>query len=82
MERDKINVMDLRSSTGKGGGPEKTILNSPIYIDRSRYQLLIVYLKNKPDNTFKVAEKARDLGWIIFLLLKKIVNLTGKQWVK
>jgi glycosyltransferase involved in cell wall biosynthesis len=62
MERDKIKVMHLRSSTENGGGPEKTILNSPLYVDKSRFQLAIVYLKKRADNKFRIAQRAQELG--------------------
>jgi glycosyltransferase involved in cell wall biosynthesis len=62
VKKGKITVMHLRSSFGNGGGPEKTILNSPLYVDASKYQLIIVYLKKRTDKGFKIAQKAQEMG--------------------
>ena len=67
MKRGKIIVMHLRSSTGNGGGPEKTILNSPLYVDKSKFQLAIVYLKKQVDNEFKIAQQSSADGFGEFL---------------
>lgn len=71
MNRTKIIVMHLRSSAGNGGGPEKTILNSPLYIDKSKYELFIVYLKKKADKHFKIALRAKELGLDNFYMVEE-----------
>lgn len=63
--------MHLRSSAGNGGGPEKTILNSPLYIDKSKYELFIVYLKKKADKHFKIALRAKELGLDNFYMVEE-----------
>ncbi len=62
MKKDRISVLHLRSSTGNGGGPEKTILNSPLYIDQRKFQMEIVYLKKRDDQDFRIAKRAQELG--------------------
>jgi glycosyltransferase involved in cell wall biosynthesis len=57
----KINVMHLRSSRGKGGGPEKTILFSAKEIDATKFNLHIVYLKSPTDKEFDITERAQQL---------------------
>jgi len=57
----KINVLHLRSSRGKGGGPEKTILFSAKEIDTTEFNLHIVYLKSPSDKEFDIAERAQQL---------------------
>src|SRR5438105_14256471 len=37
-------VFDTRVVTGSGGGPDKTILNSPRFLDRLGYRMLCGYL--------------------------------------
>jgi hypothetical protein len=41
---EPICVLDTRVVTGSGGGPDKTILNSPRYLDRHGYKMLCGYL--------------------------------------
>jgi glycosyltransferase involved in cell wall biosynthesis len=42
--RDPITVLHARIVTGTGGGPEKTILNSPRHLEGTRYRALAAYL--------------------------------------
>ena len=58
----KINILDLRSCRGGGGGPEKTILFSALETDRSRFNMHVVYLKSEHDPEFDLDERARKLG--------------------
>jgi len=50
--RDLITVLDTRIVTGAGGGPEKTILNSPRFLRGSRYRALACYLRSPQDAGF------------------------------
>ncbi len=58
----KINVLELRSCRGGGGGPEKTILFSALEADHEAFNVTIVYLKSKDDPEFDLHERARKLG--------------------
>lgn len=52
--RSETVVLDTRVVTGTGGGPEKTILNSPRFLAHTGYRMLCAYL-HPPD----------DPGWPI-----------------
>lgn len=67
----KINIMHLRSATGNGGGPEKTILNSPRYIDSGQFEMSVVYLKKSSDPDFRVPEQAARLGLRRFYVVEE-----------
>jgi glycosyltransferase involved in cell wall biosynthesis len=58
----KINVLDVRSCRGGGGGPEKTILFSALETDREHFNMSVAYLKSKDDPEFDLHERARKLG--------------------
>ena len=59
---NKINVLELRSCRGGGGGPEKTILFSALEADRNAFNITIVYLKSKNDPEFDLDKRAKGLG--------------------
>lgn len=54
-------VLDARVVTGSGGGPEKTILNSPRFLEPLGYRMLCVYLHPPHDPGFDIirAQAAR-----------------------
>src|SRR6185312_4814102 len=58
----KINVLDLRSCRGGGGGPEKTILFSALETDKSCFNMHIAYLKSHDDPEFDLDKRAHSLG--------------------
>jgi glycosyltransferase involved in cell wall biosynthesis len=62
VKRKKINVLELRSCRGGGGGPEKTILFSALEADTDAFDVTIVYLKSADDPEFDLHERARKLG--------------------
>lgn len=47
-----ITVLDTRIVTGAGGGPDKTILNSPRFLRGSKYRSLACYLRSPHDLGF------------------------------
>lgn len=56
-------VLHVRIVTGTGGGPEKTILNSPRHLQRLGFDSLVVYLHPPDDSGFSVIEeRARAAG--------------------
>jgi len=61
-EQRKINVLDVRSCRGGGGGPEKTILFSALETDREHFNMSVAYLKSKDDPEFDLHERAQKLG--------------------
>src|SRR3954453_19355199 len=56
-------VLDARVVTGAGGGPEKTILNSPRFLTPLGYRMVCAYLHPPRDPGFEVIrEKAAKAG--------------------
>src|SRR5258707_946896 len=56
-------VLDARVVTGTGGGPDKTILNSPRFLDALGYRMLCAYLHPPEDPGFDVLrQRAKELG--------------------
>ena len=52
-------VLDARVVTGAGGGPEKTILNSPRFLDPLGYRMVCAYLHPPADSGYEtIREKA------------------------
>jgi glycosyltransferase involved in cell wall biosynthesis len=47
-------ILDARVVSGTGGGPDKTILNSPRYLERSGYRMVCAYLHPPGDPGFEV----------------------------
>ena len=59
-------ILDARVVAGSGGGPDKTIINSPRYLAADGYRMLCVYLHHPADAGFdmlrqKAAAKAVEL---------------------
>ncbi|MGB6848245.1 MAG: glycosyltransferase [Thermoanaerobaculia bacterium] len=56
-------VLHTRVVTGAGGGPEKTILNSPRFLGPAGYRTLCAYMRHPDDPGFQQIERrARLLG--------------------
>jgi glycosyltransferase involved in cell wall biosynthesis len=56
-----ITVLDARIVSGTGGGPDKTILNSPRHLEHTRYKNVAVYLHAPGDPGFSILEeRARE----------------------
>jgi glycosyltransferase involved in cell wall biosynthesis len=54
-------ILHLRTVTGPGGGPEKTILNSPRYIGEG-YEMRLGYFRPKDDPKYDLPNRAAALG--------------------
>ena len=50
-------VLHVRVVSGTGGGPDKTILNSPRFLERHGYRSVCVYLREPNDPGFEVLEQ-------------------------
>lgn len=57
-----IRVLELRSTYGAGGGPDKTILLSAARHDPARVQVRCVYLRGASDPDWRIASRALALG--------------------
>lgn len=54
---DLVHILDARIVSGTGGGPEKTIINSPRFLLDSRYRHLVAYLHPPNDPGFAVIQQ-------------------------
>jgi glycosyltransferase involved in cell wall biosynthesis len=54
-------ILHLRTVSGRGGGPEKTILNSPRFL-RGSYELKLAYIRPENDPGYDMPERARRMG--------------------
>jgi glycosyltransferase involved in cell wall biosynthesis len=54
-------VLHLRTVTGRGGGPEKTILNSPRYIGPG-YEMRLAFFRPRDDAEFDLHSRAKQLN--------------------
>jgi glycosyltransferase involved in cell wall biosynthesis len=54
-------ILHLRTVSGRGGGPEKTLLNSPRFL-KGRYDLRLAYIRPEGDREYDMPERARQLG--------------------
>ena len=60
--RRPLRVLELRSATGPGGGPEKTIFNGAATHDPRRFQVTVCYLRNESDTDDSIQKRARAAG--------------------
>lgn len=56
-QQGKVVVLDVRVVTGTGGGPDKTILNSPRFLVDAGYRNLCVFLRPPNDSGFEQLRK-------------------------
>jgi glycosyltransferase involved in cell wall biosynthesis len=54
-------VLHLRTVCGRGGGPEKTLLNSPRFLE-GHYQLRLAYIRPENDPDYDLPQRATRLG--------------------
>jgi glycosyltransferase involved in cell wall biosynthesis len=54
-------ILHLRTVSGRGGGPEKTLLNSPRFLEGA-YQLRLLYVRPHGDRDYNMPERARRMG--------------------
>lgn len=62
-------VLHVRVMAGTGGGPEKTILRSPRYVDANRYRIAAAYMHPAGDTGIEsIKAEAERLGCELFTL--------------
>lgn len=57
-----INLMELRSTYGSGGGPDKTILLSAKKHNVDKVKVVMVYLRGERDIDFEIGNRAKSMG--------------------
>ncbi len=57
-----VRLLELRNTYKWGGGPDKTILLSAEKHDRSRVEVVVVYIRDIRDHEFQITEMARGRG--------------------
>lgn len=56
-------IVDARVLSGSGGGPDKTLINSPPFLEKAGYRMLCAYMHDPADPGFGVLQqKARQRG--------------------
>ncbi len=53
----QVVIADGRVLAGSGGGPDKTLINSPSYLEKAGYKMLCVYLHHPDDTGFASLQK-------------------------
>jgi glycosyltransferase involved in cell wall biosynthesis len=92
-ERGGIVVLDARVVRGSGGGPDKTILNSPCHLAAAGYRNLCVYLRPPEDPGFqRIRRQAKqrdvnlveidDRGPLDGMVLPRLLNLCRRKRVQ
>jgi len=66
----KINLMEFRSTYKWGGGPDKTVLQSARLHDKERFNVTVVYLRNRNDHAFVLGDKGRSMGVDVIEILE------------
>jgi glycosyltransferase involved in cell wall biosynthesis len=85
-------VLDARVLSGSGGGPDKTLINSPRFLERDGYRMLCVYLHHPEDPGFavlqsKAAKRGVDLisvpdhGIKDWRVMKRLVSICREKKV-
>ncbi len=54
-----IRVLELRSTRGSGGGPEKTILLGAAKTDATKFAVTVCYLRDARDDEYGIDQRAR-----------------------
>lgn len=57
-----VHILELRSTYGYGGGPDKTILQSAARHDPDKFRVTLCYLRGARDTEFNIGQRARELG--------------------
>lgn len=57
-----VRLLELRNTYKWGGGPDKTILLSAEMHDRTRVEVVVVYIRDVRDHEFQITEMAQGRG--------------------
>ena len=74
-----VRVLELRSATGAGGGPEKTILLGAATHDPRRFAVTVCYLRNRSDADTSIHARARAMG-VQFLSIPERHSFDVAAW--
>jgi glycosyltransferase involved in cell wall biosynthesis len=85
-------ILDARVLSGSGGGPDKTLINSPPHLARTGYRMLCIYLHDPADPGFKsLSEKAAargvelisvvDRGPFDWRVVSRLINICRRERV-
>jgi len=55
-------ILDARVLSGSGGGPDKTLINSPPFLARHGYRMLCAYLHDPDDPGFEVLRRKAEVA--------------------
>jgi len=82
-----LNILELRTVRGTGGGPDKTILLGTALTNAEKYAVTICYIRDARDEIFNIDQRARklpvtymevierhSLDWRIWPALRQIVR--------
>ena len=58
-------VLHLRTVCGRGGGPEKTLLNSPRFLADS-YDVRLAYIRPVDDPEYDLPQRAKEAGVVLY----------------
>jgi glycosyltransferase involved in cell wall biosynthesis len=59
---EKIAVLHLRHSSGGGGGADTVIINTALFLNPSRFSMIVVFLRKYSDNLIPVIERLKRSG--------------------
>ncbi len=93
MKNDEAMVLHVRVVTGAGGGPEKTILNTPRFYRGTGYEGVCAYLHPPGDPGFEVLQARAqqtgaellsipDRGLTDFSVVKKLIEICRQRQVR
>jgi glycosyltransferase involved in cell wall biosynthesis len=58
----RTRILELRSVRGTGGGPEKTIMMGASHADRSAFEVIVCYIRDRRDTVFTLDDRAARMG--------------------
>jgi glycosyltransferase involved in cell wall biosynthesis len=79
MSHRRLNILELRSVRGTGGGPEKTILFGTALADRQKFAVTVCYLRDKRDPVFSIDQRADRLD-IEYLEIRENHSFDYRIW--
>lgn len=78
---EPVRVLELRSVSGTGGGPDKTILLGTAETDPERYAITLCYLRNEVDEKYTIDRKARELG-LDYVEIRERSSVSPATWTR